>query len=137
MKRLGKANNEEETDIDITPMLDVVFIMLIFFIVTASFVRESGIDINKPPQSNEPPDPTAPKPIVVEINKLNEITIERNVVDYRAIKSTVTRLKAERPESNVVVRVDPKAQTKTIVQAVDGIKSANVPLPTISMIEGG
>ena len=136
MKRLGKANNEEETDIDITPMLDVVFIMLIFFIVTASFVKESGLDINKPPQSNEPPDPTAPKPIVVEINKLNEITIERNVVDYRAIKSTVTRLKAERPDSNVVVRVDPKAQTKTIIQAVDGIKSANVDLPTISMMEG-
>ena len=81
-------------------------------------------------------EPTAPKPIVVEINKLNEITIERNVVDYRAIKSTVTRLKAERPESNVVVRVDPKAQTKTIIQAVDGIKSANVDLPTISMMEG-
>ena len=136
MKRLGKANNEEETDIDITPMLDVVFIMLIFFIVTASFVKESGLDINKPPQSNEPPDPTAPKPIVVEINKLNEITIERNVVDHRAIKSTVTRLKAERPDSNVVVRVDPKAQTKTIIQAVDGIKSANVDLPTISMMEG-
>ena len=46
MKRLGKSNTEEETDIDITPMLDVVFIMLIFFIVTASFVKESGIDIN-------------------------------------------------------------------------------------------
>ncbi|GHA12380.1 biopolymer transporter ExbD [Arenicella chitinivorans] len=137
MKRLGKANNEEETDIDITPMLDVVFIMLIFFIVTASFVKESGLDLNKPPQTDEPPDPTAPKPIVVEINKLNEITIERNVVDYRAIKSTVTRLKAERPDSNVVVRVDPKAQTKTIIQAVDGIKSANVDLPTISMTEGG
>jgi len=50
MKRLGKAANEEETDIDITPMLDVVFIMLIFFIVTASFVKESGLDINKPPE---------------------------------------------------------------------------------------
>ncbi|RBP53152.1 ExbD/TolR family protein [Arenicella xantha] len=136
MKRLGKANNEEETDIDITPMLDVVFIMLIFFIVTASFVKESGIDINKPPASADPPDPEAPKPIVIEINKLNEITIERNVVDHRAIKSTVTRLKAERPEASVVVKVDPKAQTKAIIQAIDGIKSANVPTPTISLTEG-
>lgn len=136
MKRLGKANTEEETDIDITPMLDVVFIMLIFFIVTASFVKESGLDINKPPASNEPPDPEAPKPIVIEISKLNEITIERNVVDYRAIKSTVTRLKAERPEASVVVKVDPKAQTKAIIQAIDGIKSANVPTPTISLTEG-
>ena len=135
MKRLGKAPNEEEADIDITPMLDVVFIMLIFFIVTASFVKESGLDLNKPPASNEPPNPDAPKPIVIEINKLNEIRIDRNVVDFRAIKSTVTRLRAERPESSVVVKVHPKAQTRYIIQAVDGIKSAGVDLPTISLTE--
>ncbi len=136
MKRLGKNTAEEETDIDITPMLDVVFIMLIFFIVTASFVKESGIDINKPPASNDPPNPDAPKPIVIQIDKLNEIRIDRNVVDFRAIKSTVTRLRAERPDAAVVVKVDPKAQTKAIVQAIDGIKSANVPQPTISLSEG-
>lgn len=133
MKRLGKAQNEEETDIDITPMLDVVFIMLIFFIVTASFVKESGIDINKPPVSNDPPDPNAPKPIVVEINELNEIQIDKRIVDHRAIKSTITRLKAERPEAAVVVKVDKKTKTKAIVQAIDGIKSAKVPQPTISL----
>lgn len=136
MKRLGKNNTEEETDIDITPMLDVVFIMLIFFIVTASFVKESGIDINKPPVTDEPPNPDAPKPIVVEIDKLNEIRIDRNIVDFRAIKSTVTRLKAERPDAAVVVKVHPKTQTKAIVQAIDGIKSANVSQPTISLSEG-
>ena len=133
MKRLGKNNTEEETDIDITPMLDVVFIMLIFFIVTASFVKESGIDINKPAASNDPPDPDAPKPIVINIDELNEIRIDRNIVDFRAIKSTVTRLKAERPDASVVVKVHPKAQTKAIVQAIDGVKSANVPQPTISL----
>lgn len=136
MKRLGKSNTEEETDIDITPMLDVVFIMLIFFIVTASFVKESGIDINKPPASDEPPNPDAPKPIVIEIDKLNEIRIDRNVVDFRAIKATVTRLRAERPDAAVVVKVHPKAQTKSIVRAIDGIKSANVAQPTISLSEG-
>jgi len=135
MKRLGKATNEEETDIDITPMLDVVFIMLIFFIVTASFIKESGLDVNKPPESNEPPNPDAAKPIVIEINKLNEIRIERNVMDFRAIKSTVTRLKAERPEAAVVVRVHPKAKTKAIIQAIDGVKSATDDQPTISMSE--
>ncbi len=136
MKRLGKQKNEEETDIDITPMLDVVFIMLIFFIVTASFVKESGIDINKPPATNDPPDPDAPKPIVVEINKINEIRIDRNIVDHRAVKSTVTRLRAERPDASVVVKVDPKAKTETIIQTVDGIKSAKVSQPTISLLEG-
>jgi len=136
MKRLGKASNEEETDIDITPMLDVVFIMLIFFIVTASFVKESGLDLNKPPASNDPPNPEAPKPIVVEISDLNEIRIQNRIVDVRTVKATITRMKAESPESSVVVKVDPKAKTRSIIETIDGIRSANVLQPTISMTEG-
>ena len=136
MKRIGKANNEEETDIDITPMLDVVFIMLIFFIVTASFVKESGIDINKPPASNDPPDPNAPKPIVVEVSDLNEIRIQNRIVDHRAVKPTITRLKAESPESAVVVKLDPKAKTKAIIQTIDGIREAKVLQPTVSITSG-
>jgi len=136
MKRLGKAANEEETDIDITPMLDVVFIMLIFFIVTASFVKESGLDINKPPETNEPPNPDAPKPIVVEVNDLNEIRIQNRLLDFRAVKPTIVRLKAESPESAVIVKVDPKAKTKAIIQTIDGIRAAKVLQPTISMTSG-
>ena len=136
MKRLGKSQNEEEADIDITPMLDVVFIMLIFFIVTASFVKESGIDINKPPASDAPPPADAPKPIVVEINELSEIRISNRLLDHRRVKPTITRLKAESPESSVIVKVDPKAKTRAIIQAIDGIREANVPQPTISMTEG-
>lgn len=136
MKRLGKSPNEEEADIDITPMLDVVFIMLIFFIVTASFVKESGIGLNKPPASDAPPPIDAPTPIVVEINELSEIRISNRLLDHRRVKPTITRLKAESPESSVIVKVDPKAKTKAIVQAIDGIREANVPQPTISMTEG-
>lgn len=133
MKRLRKAKAEEDTDIDITPMLDVVFIMLIFFIVTASFVKESGISINKPPVSNEPPPADAPKPIVVEVNDLNEIRIDNRLVTDTAIRPTIVRLKAERPESSVVVKVDKKSKTKTIILAIDGIRAANVLRPTISL----
>ena len=136
MRRLGKSENEEEADIDITPMLDVVFIMLIFFIVTASFVKETAIDINKPPASDNPPDPEAPKPIVVEINKLSEVRIANRLLDYRRIKPTITRLKAESPDSSVIVKVDPKAKTKAIIQAIDGIRQANVQQPTITMTSG-
>lgn len=132
MKRLGKSNNDEDADIDITPMLDVVFIMLIFFIVTASFVKESAIDLNKPPQSEEPPDSEV-KPIVVEVTDLSEIKIQNRLVDPRAVKPTIVRLRAESPESGVVVRVDPEAKTKAIIEAVDGIRDAKVFDSTISM----
>ncbi len=133
MKRLGKQNNEEEADIDITPMLDVVFIMLIFFIVTASFVKESGLDLNKPPVTDTPPDADAPRPIVVEINNLSEIRIDNRLLDKRAIKATVTRLTAERPEASVIIKAEKKAKTKAIIAAVDGIKAAGVQSPTISL----
>lgn len=135
MKRLGKGKDGEETDIDITPMLDVVFIMLIFFIVTASFVKESGIDINKPPASNEPPPLDAPRPIVVEINDLDEIRIEDRLIDTRAIKPTITRMKAESPDSAVIVKVTKKSTTKTVVAAIDGIREAKVLQPTVSLVE--
>jgi biopolymer transport protein ExbD len=136
MKRLGKSLNEEETDIDITPMLDVVFIMLIFFIVTASFVKEAGIGLYNPPANNEPPPLDAPKPIVVKVTDLNEIMVQNRLVDYRAVKPTITRLKAESPESSVIMKVDPKAKTKTVIQAVDGIRQANVELPSITLDTG-
>ena len=136
MKRLGKAKAEEQTDIDITPMLDVVFIMLIFFIVTASFVKESGIGVNKPESSNEPPPIDAPRPIVVVVNELNEIRIDERLVDYRAVRPTIIRMKAESPESSVIVKVDPDAKTKTVIEAVDGIRAANVMTPSISLDAG-
>lgn len=136
MKRLGKAITEEDTDIDITPMLDVVFIMLIFFIVTASFVKESGIGINNPPANPNPPDVDAPKPIVVEITELSEIKIQKLVVSARAVKANITRLKAERPESSVIVKVDPKAKTSAVMQAVDGIRAAKVMLPSVTLSSG-
>lgn len=135
MKRLGKSLNEEETDIDITPMLDVVFIMLIFFIVTASFVKEAGIGLYNPPANDEPPPPDAPKPIVVQVTDLNEIMVQNRTVNVGAVKPTITRLKAESPESSVVVKVSPKAKTKTVVAAVDGVRAAKVDLPSVTLDE--
>ena len=136
MKRLGKALNEEDTDIDITPMLDVVFIMLIFFIVTASFVKESGIGLNNPPENPNPPDIDAPKPIIVEVTELSEIKIQNLVVSARAVKANITRLKAERPESSVIVKVNPKAKTKSVMEAVDGVRAAKVMLPSVTLTSG-
>lgn len=136
MKRFANVKNEEETDIDITPMLDVVFIMLIFFIVTASFVKESGIDINKPESKENSDNTPESRPIVVEVNDLSEIRIANRLVDYRAVKPTITRLKAERPDAAVIVKVDKKSKTKAVVQAVDGIRDAGVMAPSVSVSSG-
>lgn len=120
----------EESEVDITPMLDVVFIMLIFFIVTASFVKESGFGINRPVASPEsgPPIP----PIVVEISADNIVRIQNFDVPTAAIKSTIVRLRAQMPESAVVVRVDPKTKTNSMIGAIDAIRAANVEFPSVS-----
>lgn len=123
----------EESEVDITPMLDVIFIMLIFFIVTASFVKESGIGINRPNSSALTAPSTAP--IVVEVFSNNVIRIQNQEVTQNAIKSTIVRLRAESPEASVIVRLDPNAKTEAMIAAVDGIRAAKVELPSVSLIE--
>lgn len=132
-KQFGKSVGQEDNDIDITPMLDVVFIMLIFFIVTASFVKESGISLNVPETSQ--PTKTDTRPIVVNVTDRQEIRIQDRVVDARAVRPTVIRLRAENPEAAVIVRVDTKAKTNILVQAVDGIRAAKVEMPAISLVQ--
>jgi len=133
LKRLNNTIDHEDSDIDVTPMMDVVFIMLIFFIVTASFVKESGIGLYVPPAS-EPQAPVQP-PIVVNVTDADTILIQDRIVNSHTIHPTITRLMAETPEASVVVKVDKKAKTKFMVQAVDGIRAASVNFPAVSLLE--
>lgn len=131
LSRKNKLESTEETDVDITPMLDVVFIMLIFFIVTASLVKESGFSVNKPAASL--PSKVINKSIVLEINANDEIRIQNRLIQQAAIKSTMIRMLAEDPSAVVSVRLHPNTTTKAMVGAIDGIRSANIPLPSVSL----
>lgn len=131
MKRLSGLISSEDSEIDITPMLDVVFIMLIFFIVTASFVREHGIPLYKP--SEQESNVVTAAPIVVNVTAADEILIQNRLVNGAAVKPTLIRLRAENPQSAVVLRVDQQARTKAMIQALDGIRAANVSLPSVSL----
>ena len=115
---------EEEQEINITPMLDVVFIMLIFFIVTASFVKEAGIDVNKPDASTAEPKQKAN--ILVAIDSQNAIWIDRRQVDPRAVRANIERLHAENPQGTVVIQADEDANTKTLVWVMDAARQAGV-----------
>jgi len=121
---LQAAGDEDETEINLTPMLDVVFIMLIFFIVTASFIKEAGIDVNRPDA------PTATvvdnANILVAISDNNEIWIDRRNVDPRAVRPMIERMHAENPEGAVVIQADEKAYTETLVLVMDAARAAGV-----------
>ena len=96
MRKNNAINQEEEeNEINLTPMLDVVFIMLIFFIVTASFIKESGIDVNRPdaPTSERVEDAN----ILVAISPNDEIYMDRRLIDPRAVRANIERMHAENP----------------------------------------
>ncbi len=118
---------EEESEIDLTPMLDVVFIMLIFFIVTASFVREAGIDVARPPVSDQPPpEDTENKNIVFTVTETNDIMLEGRRIDLRSVRANVERLHAENPEGKVIVNAHPKSKAEIFIQVSDQSREAGV-----------
>ena len=115
---------EEESEINITPMLDVVFIMLIFFIVTASFVKESGIDVNKPDAQTARSQDKAN--ILIAITESGEIWIDRHLVDPRAVRVIIERMHAENPQGTVVIQADKKSTTEVLIQVMDASRQAGV-----------
>jgi biopolymer transport protein ExbD len=123
-KMFAGAAEEEDNEINITPMLDVVFIMLIFFIVTASFVKEAGIDVNRPDADTAVRQERAN--ILIAISDNNEIWIDRRQVDPRALRANIERLHAENPEGSVVIQADKRAITETLIQVMDAARQAGV-----------
>ena len=117
--------DEEENEINLTPMLDVVFIMLIFFIVTASFIKEAGIDVNRPdaPVTESKPENAN---ILVVINANDEIWIDRRLIDPRALRANIERLHAENPQGSVVIRADKASTNKMLVTVMDSSRNAGV-----------
>ena len=125
MRRSRQAQAEEKVA-DLTPMLDVVFIMLIFFIVTASFVNEVGLSVDRPPTTDQPPPDSENRNIVFRISESNELRFEGRRIDIRAVRANVERMHAENPEAKVVISAHPKAKTEMFVKISDQSREAGV-----------
>ena len=121
---------EEEEGINLTPMLDVVFIMLIFFIVTASFVKEAGIEVNRPLAATASPKPNAN--IIIAISGKNEIWIDRRQVPIAGIRSAIERLLAENPEGRIVIQSDQNAYAEQLLAVMEAAREAGIPVSSIS-----
>lgn len=120
----NQVQQEEESEINITPMLDVVFIMLIFFIVTATFVKEAGIDVNRPDAATAVKKEKAN--ILIAIGPNNDIWIDRRQVDVRSVRPNIERLHAENPQGSVVIQADKESKTETLIQVMDASRQAGV-----------
>lgn len=123
-KLLESATATEDSMIDMTPMLDVVFIMLIFFIVTASFVKETGIDIERPSANTSESKGSAS--ILVAISADNQIWIDKRRIDIRSVRANIERLHAENPKASVIIQADKKSLVETLTEVTDASREAGI-----------
>lgn len=115
---------QDETELDMTPMLDIVFIMLIFFIVTTSFVKESGIDVNPPSAATAAAKENAN--IFIAINAQGQVWLDKREVDIRTVKAIVARLHASTPDAAVVIQADSESSTKHLIAVMDQLRLAGI-----------
>ena len=128
--------DESETGIDLAPMLDFVLNLLIFFIITAVFVKEVGITVSRPSskQAAEPTKKTAP--ILIAIRETGEIWMDRRVIDLRAVRANIERFHAEKPDAPVIVAADKAAPTGILVQVMDQVRQGGVDNVSIAAAGG-
>lgn len=124
MRKVSHVGAQEESSIDLTPLIDCVFIMLIFFIVTASFVKETGVDVNKPTALTALVRPKAS--ILIALDASNNVWIDRRKVDVRAVRAAVERLHSENPQGTVVIEADNESKNELLVAVMDACRQAGI-----------
>ena len=118
------ARDEDESDMNLTPMLDVVFIMLIFFIVTATFIKQAGIEVYRPDAVTYQQKRTVA--VLVAISESGEIWIDKKRVDVAAVRAHIERLHAENPKGGLVIQADRKAKYEVLKAVLDAARAANL-----------
>ena len=124
----------EESQIDLTPMLDVVFIMLIFFIVTSIFVKESGVDVSRP--NADTAVVTESNSIQIGITSSNQIFMDKRQVDKRAVRANVERGLAENPGAAVIIVADADSKTETLIEVMDQSRLAGAVSVSVAADKG-
>lgn len=137
MKTVGSSvvkRKKDESNIDLTPMLDVVFILLIFFVVTASFLKEQAIDVRgQDPNNNPPPPPPdAPQNILIEIDNNNVVYFNRERIDLSNVRARVAAHRAENPAASVMVRPQPNSMANTLVSTMNSARAAGATQITVA-----
>ena len=124
MARSKFAKSEQDEDVNVTPLLDIVFIMLIFFIVTSTFVKEPGVEVTRPEAATAEERKFAS--ILVAITEEDDIWINKEEVELEEVRILVEGLARENPKATAVVQADSKATTRYLVEVVEQIRAAGV-----------
>ncbi len=118
------SRTDEESDINLTPMLDVVFIMLIFFIVTATFIKQAGIDVLRPAAETSQQKPTVS--VLVAIGEGGDIWIDKKKVDVNAVRAHIERLHSENPKGGLVIQADRESKYEVLKAVLSAARAAGM-----------
>jgi biopolymer transport protein ExbD len=132
MKR-WRSLKEPAVGLNMTPLIDMVFILLVFFVVNTSFVKETGVEIERPSAKSAVKQEQAT--ILIAVNHEGEIWIDKQRVDLRALRGHIERLHAESPEGSVVVLADSKSQTGVVMQVVDQARLSGIAKVAVAATE--
>ena len=124
-KRARAPKGDGALAIDLTPMLDVVMIMLIFFIVAGTFVREVVVEVDRKPTSNAQSDKPSEN-IIVQISANDEIWIKGRRIDARSARANISRLRAENPKAAVIIKANNKSSIRPVISVVDAAREAGI-----------
>lgn len=133
MRSKTKHSSQEEAEVDLTPMLDIVFIMLIFFIVTAVFVKEPGVDVIRPEAVTAASVKTVA--ILIAITAESDIYIDKKQIDKDSVKTTVEQMLAENPNGDVVVQADEDSEIDVVIEVMDQAQQAGAQRVHIAALE--
>ncbi len=124
MSRNNQRPEEEAQAIDMTPMLDVVFIMLIFFIVTATFIKETGKEVSRPDANTADDKPNAN--ILIAVGADNEIWMDKKKIDPRNVRQAIERMRADNPKGSVSIQADKASDIKFVIEVAESARKAGV-----------
>lgn len=129
-RRSSHSRTEDDSDINLTPMLDVVFIMLIFFIVTATFIKQAGIEVLRPAAETSQKKPTVS--VLVAIGEAGDIWIDKKKVDINAVRAHIERLHAENPKGGLVIQADRESKYQQLKAVLNAARAAGLTEVAIS-----
>lgn len=130
------AQQEDDSDIDLTPMLDVVFIMLIFFIVTASFIKEAGLEIERPDSTSSSTPPSSENQnVLIRVTAASDIEIDGRRVDIRSVRSVIQRKLAENPKGSIIINAHPESKADVYTKITDAAQQAKPYVPVSLVVK--
>lgn len=135
MRRTHTEHESADAGVNLTPLIDMVFILLIFFLVTASFTKEAGIEVDRP--AAETATIQERGNLIIAVSREGEIWIDNQPVDIRAVRAHVERLHAQNPEGTVIITADKDSRSGLMVEVMDQIRLAGVANIAIAAMREG